>query len=85
MTSMNPAPSESGPQDLGHMRSRGKISFIIFGLFFVFYIGAAVLQTPALKSWAAIPCLGMPLGLLISLAIFPVSWMLIVIYFVKSR
>lgn len=85
MASMNQAPQESDTPTLGHMRSRGVLSFVIFGLFFVFYIGAAVLQTPALKAIASLYCLGMPLGLLLSLAIFPVSWILIIIYFLKSR
>jgi len=85
MTNDEDMPAPGGIHDLGHMRSSGKLSFIIFAFFFVFYIGAAVLQTPALKSWASIPCLGMPLGLFLSLAIFPVSWALIIIYFIKAR
>ena len=85
MTNAEKASAPGDVHDLRHMRSSGKLSFIIFTVFFVFYIGAAVLQTPALKSWASIPCLGMPLGLFLSLAIFPVSWALIIIYFVKSR
>ena len=85
MTNAEKMTASGDVHDLGHMRSSGKLSFIIFAVFFVFYIGAAVLQTPAFKSWASLPCLGMPLGLLLSLAIFPVSWALIVIYFVKAR
>jgi len=80
----NPVTGEAMP-DLSLMRKRGILSFSIFTLFFVFYIGAAVLQTPAFKEWASVPCLGMPLGLLVSLAIFPVSWALIIVYFIRSR
>ena len=85
MTNAENPPAPGDVHDLGHMRSSGTLSFIVFAIFFVFYIGAAVLQTPAFKSWASIPCLGMPLGLFLSLAIFPVSWALIIVYFVKSR
>ena len=85
MTNAEKTPAPGDVHDLGHMRARGKLSFIIFAVFFVFYIGAAVLQTPAFKSLASLPCLGMPLGLFLSLAIFPVSWVLIVAYFIKSR
>lgn len=61
------------------------LGFSLFAVFFVFYVGTAVLQTPAFKAVASQPCLGMPLGLFLSLAIFPVSWLLIVVYFAKSR
>jgi hypothetical protein len=61
------------------------VGFGFFAVFFAFYMGTAILQTPALKSVASVPFLGMPLGLFLSLAIFPVSWILIVFFFVKSR
>lgn len=61
------------------------VSFGIFGVFFVFYVGAALLQTPAGKDMAMIPFCGMPLGLAMSLAIFPVSWLLIIVWFWKAR
>lgn len=85
MTNAEKTPAPGDVHDLGHMRSRGILSFIIFAIFFVFYIGAAVLQTPAFKNWASVPCMGMPLGLFLSLAIFPVSWALIIVYFMKAR
>jgi hypothetical protein len=74
-----PAPPLSG------MRRKALLNFGLFGLFFLFYMGAAVVQTPACKSLAVLPVLGMPFGLLISLLIFPVSWLLIVIWFKKAR
>ncbi len=72
------------PGDSSHRRSL-VVGFSLFGVFFVFYMGTAILQTPAFIAVAARPCLGLPLGLLLSLAIFPVSWLLIVIFFLKSR
>jgi hypothetical protein len=61
------------------------VSFGIFGLFFAFYVGAALLQTPVGAKLAMVPVAGMPLGLLMSLAIFPVSWLLIAIWFKAAR
>ena len=66
-------------------RRRLALGFSLFAVFFLFYVGAAVLQTPAFRGLASRPCLGMPLGLFLSLAIFPVSWALIVVFFAKSR
>jgi TRAP-type C4-dicarboxylate transport system permease small subunit len=57
----------------------------LFITFFVFYIASAVIQTPAFASIAGIPVVGMPLGLLMSLLIFPVSWAIIVVFFVRWR
>jgi hypothetical protein len=37
------------------------------------------------KSIASHPVFGMPFGLLVSLMIFPVSWLLIVIWYKKAR
>lgn len=66
-------------------RKRMFLSFSIFLIFFVFYMGTAVIQTPQFKDIAAIQALGMPLGLLLSLCVFPVSWLLIIIYFRLGR
>lgn len=60
-------------------------SFGIFFIFFVFYMGTAILQTPSFKSIASIPIFGMPCGLFLSLMVFPVSWLLIFIYFRTGR
>ncbi len=57
----------------------------LFVVFFLFYIVSAVIQTPAFAAIAGLPALGMPLGLLMSLLIFPVSWAIIVVFFVRWR
>jgi hypothetical protein len=77
-------PAQSTVGDASY-RKKLVVGFSLFAVFFAFYMGTAILQTPAFKSAATIPCLGMPLGLLLSLAIFPVSWLLIIFFFVKSR
>lgn len=66
-------------------RKRMFLSFSIFLIFFIFYMGTAILQTPQFKEIAAIQTLGMPLGLLLSFCVFPVSWILIVVYFRLGR
>ena len=68
-----------------NIRQDAKLNFGLFAVFFVFYLGTAIIQTPACRSIASIPFLGMPLGLFLSLAIFPVSWILIAVFFWKSR
>jgi hypothetical protein len=57
----------------------------LFIVFFLFYIASAVIQTPAFGAIAGISVLGLPLGLLMSLLIFPVSWAIIVVFFVSWR
>ena len=57
----------------------------LFIIFFVFYIASAVIQTPAFEAIAGISALGMPLGLLMSLMIFPVSWAIIIMFFIAWR
>jgi hypothetical protein len=57
----------------------------LFIIFFLFYITSAVIQTPAFGAIAGIPVLGMSLGLLMSLLIFPVSWAIIIVFFVCWR
>lgn len=75
------------PQDQARKSYRRKLilSFTIFIIFFIYYMGTAIIQTPQLKDIASIPALGMPLGLLLSLGVFPVSWLLIIIYFRLGR
>jgi hypothetical protein len=75
----------SAPPPLTGMRRKVLVNFGLFALFFFFYLGAAVVQTPSCKSLATQEVLGMPFGLLVSLMIFPVSWLLIVIWFKKAR
>ena len=62
-------------------RRRMALGFGLFAIFFVFYLGTAVIQTPTFRSLAGIPVFGIPLGLFLSLCVFPVSWIRIVIYF----
>ena len=66
-------------------RRRFILCFGLFFVFFVFYLGTAIIQTPACRHIASIPCCGMPLGLFLSLMIFPVSWALIAVFFLKWR
>jgi len=83
-----PEEQESSPRSDGAnnpYRRKAFLSFSVFGVFFVFYMGTAIIQTPTFSSVAGIPWLGMPLGLLLSLLIFPVSWALIAIYFRLGR
>ena len=74
----HPIPSNS-------IRSKVLINFGLFLLFFLFYLLAAVIQTPSFKEIAAIPALGMPFGLLLSLLIFPMSWLIIIIWYWRSK
>ena len=66
-------------------KSRLKLGFGLFFIFFAFYIWVAIINTPSFKDFAGIPVLGMPLGMLLSLRIFPFSFILVIIYFLKWR
>ncbi|MFH1708411.1 MAG: hypothetical protein ABIF71_10930 [Planctomycetota bacterium] len=68
-----------------NFRRKAIFDFGLFAVFFLFYLGAAVIQTPSFKSLATAQVLNMPFGLLMSLLIFPVSWGLIFIWFWKAR
>ena len=81
MSTPDPA-KQPVPASMGH---KVLVSFGLFAVFFVFYVGAALLQTPLGKDVAMTRVIGMPFGLLMSLAIFPVSWCLIVLWFWKAR
>jgi uncharacterized membrane protein (DUF485 family) len=67
------------------MRRKVLVNFGLFFLFFVFYLLAAVVQTPSFKEIAVVPALGMPLGMLLSLLIFPVSWLIMGVWFWRSK
>jgi hypothetical protein len=67
------------------MRRKVVVNFGLFLLFFLFYLGAAVIQTPSFKDVAALPALGMPFGMLLSLIIFPLSWLIMVVWFWRSK
>lgn len=84
------APSSGGAPEVprkpvNRYRERMILGFGLFFIFFVFYMGTAIINTPTFKDVAAIPVMSMPLGMFLSLAIFPVSWVLIIIYFVRWR
>lgn len=78
----SPPPAAPPPASMGH---KVLVSYGLFTVFFLFYVGAALMQTPAGKEVGMMKVAGMPLGLLMSLAIFPVSWLLIVVWFWKAR
>ncbi len=67
------------------MRQKVLLNFGLFFVFFVFYLVAAIIQTPTFKNVAELPVLGMPLGLLLSLLVFPVSWGIMIIWFWRSK
>ncbi|MBV5331869.1 hypothetical protein JZU69_05830 [bacterium] len=72
------------PPPLTDMRRKVLLNFGLFAIFFIFYIAAAVVQTPEFKTLASLPVMGMPLGLFLSLMIFPLSWVLMIIWFRKA-
>jgi hypothetical protein len=82
---MSKPASECATLSPPNIRRKVLVDFGLFFIFFLFYIGAAVVQTPLGKKIATIQTLGMPFGLLISLAVFPVSWIIICIWFYKAR
>ncbi len=81
MSTTDPA-NAPAPASMGH---KMLVSFGLFAVFFVFYVGAALVQSPAGKDVATIQVGGLPLGLILSLAVFPLSWLLIAIWFKVAR
>ncbi|MBN2417919.1 MAG: hypothetical protein JXL81_00915 [Deltaproteobacteria bacterium] len=81
-TSVTPVTSEKPPAS---MRRKVLVNFGLFAIFFVFYMGAAIIQTPHYEDIAVQQFMGMPLGLLVSLCVFPVSWIIIIIWYWKAR
>lgn len=77
--------SEASKEAGQNYQRRLRLCSSLFIVFFLFYIASAVIQTPAFSTLAGRPVLGMPLGLLMSLLIFPVSWSIIVVFFVNWR
>ena len=75
-----PAPTDSAVNQKNYRR-RMALGFGLFAIFFVVYLGTAVIQTPTFRAFAGIQVFGIPLGLFLSLCVFPVSWVLIAIYF----
>jgi hypothetical protein len=80
-----PTPTKAPGAAPTTIKQKAILNFGLFFVFFAFYIGAAVIQTPSFKDVASMTTLGMPFGLLMSLLIFPVSWVIIVIWFLKAR
>ncbi|MEW5822256.1 MAG: hypothetical protein AB1782_18830 [Cyanobacteriota bacterium] len=62
-----------------------KLGFGIFGVFFTYYIACAIIQAPEFQSISSIPLFGMPLGFVLSMGIFPISWILLIIFFIYWR
>lgn len=76
---------EKAPPHEDGMRRKLIVNFGLFFIFFVFYLIAAVIQTPSFKEIASLPALGMPLGLLMSLLVFPISWLIMALWFWRSK
>lgn len=75
----------NSPSTTATMRHKVLVNFGLFLLFFIFYLLAAIIQTPTFNEIASLPMLGMPLGMLLSLLVFPVSWLIVVIWFWRSK
>lgn len=75
----------NSPPSLTTMRHKVLLNFGLFMVFFCFYLFAAVVQTPQFAAIASVPTLGMPLGLLVSLLVFPVSWVIMIIWFWRAK
>ncbi|MBF0297465.1 MAG: hypothetical protein HQK51_02020 [Oligoflexia bacterium] len=73
------------PPPLTAYRSKIIFNFGLFAIFFIFYMGAAVIQTPSFREIASLSTLGMPLGLLLSMLIFPISWIIIIVWFWRAK
>ena len=76
------------PGDAGQAKrhtNRMVLGFGLFFIFFVFYMGTAIINTPAFKDVAAVSVIGMPLGMALSLAVFPLSWIIMFVYIFKWR
>ncbi|MCK4945375.1 MAG: hypothetical protein KAI61_02420 [Alphaproteobacteria bacterium] len=67
-----------------NLRKKAIVNFGLFFVFFAFYIFSATLCTPLLRDYAMIPVFGMPICLLSSLLVFPLSGILIAIWFKKG-
>ena len=74
-----------GTTSLIAQRKKVLLNFGLFLLFFLFYLLAAVIQTPRFAVFAVQPVFGMPLGLLLSMLVFPLSWLIMGIWFWRSK
>lgn len=66
-------------------RYKARLGFGLFAIFFVYYIVSATIQTPGFQHIASIPFAGMPLGFALSMGVFPLSWIILAIFFVLWR
>jgi hypothetical protein len=71
--------------DLKSFKYKRKLGFGMFAIFFMYYISCAIIQTSSFQDIASIPFLGMPLGFVLSMGVFPVSWIILIIFFVFWR
>lgn len=78
-------PAEIPKLNVKSFHHKVRLGFGIFAIFFVYYIGCAIIQTPGFQHIASIPLWGMPLGFVLSMGIFPVSWILLIIFFILWR
>ncbi len=67
------------------LKKKALFNFSLFFIFFIFYLVSACIQTPTFKDVASIPALGLPLGVLLSLLVFPVSWVIMIIWFWRAK
>ena len=77
--------TEQQKLDPKNFRYKARLGFILFAIFFVYYIGCAIIQTPGFQHIASIPFIGMPLGFALSMGVFPVSWIILIIFFILWR
>lgn len=66
-------------------RRKVRLGFGLFAIFFVYFVTCAVLQTPGFQHIASIPFAGMPLGFVLSMGVFPISWIILIIFFIYWR
>ena len=84
-TPPSPAPAPAADASEKGYRYHRVLGFSLFAVFFIFYMGTAIIQTPTFRAVAGIPVMGLPLGMLLSLAIFPVSFLIIAFFFIFWR
>lgn len=81
----DPQSDPGADQPRAQIGPSARLCFGLFGVFFFFYVGAAFIQSPFNAELAMQKVAGYPLGVLVSLAVFPVSWLLIAFWFWKGR
>jgi TRAP-type C4-dicarboxylate transport system permease small subunit len=61
------------------------LGFSLFLVFFIYYMWVAIINTPPYKEFASTIVAGIPLGMFLTLLIFPLSFVLVIIYYFKWR